>query len=132
MTAFKLGIQDPETFPDTIEPDPEPEPDTDPDPDPDPEPEVPEVPDPDPGEAFFGTALFTRRPFFSLSPLQVIQHPRAFIDSFINHTLNRKIPRKIRGTTRVAIVTEGPINQQRIHRTPVTQTPIILCCGSEE
>jgi hypothetical protein len=82
--------------------------------------------------AFFGTVLFTRRPFFSLSPLHVIQQPRAFIDSFINQTLNRKIPIKISGTTKVAIVIEGPITQQSSHNNPVTQTPISPCCGSEE
>jgi len=81
---------------------------------------------------FFGTALLTRCAFFSLSPVQFIQHPRAFIDSSMNQTLNRKIPIKIRGTTKVAIVIEGPTIKQSNHNNPVTQTPMIPCCGSEE
>lgn len=128
-------MHEPEIGPDT---DPDSDPDPDPDPDPAPDPDIDagniEVSDPELTTelAFFGTVLFTRRPFFSLSPLHVIQQPRAFIDSFINQTLNRKIPIKISGTTKVAIVIEGPINQQSSHNNPVTQTPNTPCCGSEE
>jgi hypothetical protein len=61
-----------------------------------------------------------------------MQQPLFFIDSFIIQTLNKKIATKIRGTTSVAIVIEGPISQHSSHKNAVRQSPITLCCGSEE